>query len=56
MDKTASPPMRYLPESCSTCRYKLFVEDNAEDECNRCKYRKFGIANGLKFDYKNQLE
>lgn len=56
MDKTASPPMRYLPESCSTCRYKLFIEKNTEDECKRCKYRKFGRENGLDFDHKTQLE
>lgn len=55
MDKTASPPMRYLPESCRTCRYKLFVEENTEDACKRCKYRDFGESNGLHFDYKNQL-
>ena len=55
MDKTASPPMRYLPESCSTCRYKLFVENNAEDECGRCKFKNFGVANGLNYDHKTQL-
>lgn len=56
MDKTASPPMRYLPESCSTCRYKLFVENSAEDECGRCKFKSFGVANGLNYDHKTQLK
>ncbi len=57
MDKTASPPMRYLPESvCGGCRYKLFVEKECEDECTRCKYREFGEANGLHYDHKTQLK
>lgn len=56
MDKTASSPMRYLPESCSTCRYKLFVEQNGEDECNRCKFKSYGVANGLNFNHKDQLD
>ena len=57
MDKTASPPMRYLPESCNApCRYKAFVEKECEDECTRCKYREFGEANGLHYDHKTQLK
>ena len=31
MDKTTSPPLRYLPESCSGCRYKAFVEKECEE-------------------------
>lgn len=31
MDKAAEPPRRYLPESCNSCRYKIFVEENCED-------------------------
>ena len=57
MDKTAVPPLRYLPEFCpSSCRYRLFVEQNCEDECARCKYKSFGEENGLHLDYKTQLK
>lgn len=49
------PPQRYLPEMCSTCRYKVFCEKETEDECTRCKYRDFANDNDVFYDYKNQL-
>jgi len=53
----AQPPQRYLPETCnSPCRYKAFCENECEDVCLICKYRKYGIEHGLNYDYKNQLE
>lgn len=55
MDKTATPPLRYLPENCGSCRYKLFIEKEVEDECSRCKYREFGQKNGLNYDHRTQL-
>ena len=56
MDRIADPPQRYLPESCLTCRYKVFVEGECTDECQRCKYKKFGEESGLYYDHKTQLE
>ena len=51
------PPRRYLPETCGSCRYKLFVESNLEiDQCKICKYREFGNDNDVFYDYKNQLD
>lgn len=32
VDKTAEAPRRYLPESCNQCRYKIFVEQNCEED------------------------
>jgi len=56
MDKTASPPLRYLPEAiCGTCRYKVFVENECDDECTRCKYKEFGESHGLFYNHKTQL-
>lgn len=53
----ANPPMRYLPEiPCAQCRYKLFCENETTDECEWCKYKKYGVEHGLTYDYKNQLE
>lgn len=56
MEKAAMAPMRYLPEVCNNCRYKLFVEENIEDECIHCKYKAFGLKNGLRYDHKTQLD
>jgi hypothetical protein len=53
----ASPPLRYLPEiPCQNCRYKIFCENECDDECKICKFKKYGIEHGLNYDYKNQLE
>lgn len=56
MDRIADPPQRYLPESCLACRYRVFVEGECTDECQRCKYKKFGEEEGLHYDHKTQLE
>jgi hypothetical protein len=56
MDRSATPPLRYLPETCANCRYKLFIDKECEDECKRCKYRKFGVESGLLYDHQTQLE
>ena len=34
-----TPPLRILSEQCSSCRYRLFVEENYEDSCKDCKYK-----------------
>ena len=48
-------PRRYLSEKCSTCRYKVFVEDNCEDECTRCRYKLEMNEQGVFYDHKTQL-
>lgn len=45
-------PIRVLAEQCSTCRYRLHVEENFEDQCEVCKYQ---ILSVTKFDHRNQL-
>ena len=49
-------PQRFLSERCCDCRYRLFCEENAEDECKYCKYREFGEENGIHYDHKTQLD
>lgn len=54
-------PRRYLPETCSRCQYKSFVERNVEqgnieDECERCEARKIAEEHGYHFDKTNNLE
>ena len=34
-----TPPLRILSEQCSSCRYRLFVEENYQDDCKDCKYK-----------------
>lgn len=55
-DEIIDPPLRVLAESCRSCRYKLFVENNTVDECVRCKYRKFSNSEGIFYDHKDMLE
>ena len=60
-DKVEEAPRRYLPERCSACSYKNFVESNVQggnivNECDHCKTRKFAEANGWKYDATNNLE
>lgn len=48
-------PRRYLPETCSWCSYRKFVEDemsqgNLDDECSHCKTRRFAESKGWVFD------
>ena len=56
-DKLSNPPLRYLAESCSECRYKLFVEKQGViDECKRCRYKEYANQNGVIYTHKNQLK
>jgi hypothetical protein len=50
-------PRRYLPTSCySSCRYRAFVEQECEDLCQYCKYKKHGEDNGVHYESEKQLE
>lgn len=54
-------PRRYLPETCSACSYRVFVESNIEqgnieNECDRCRTRKFAEEHGWKYDATKNLE
>lgn len=51
------PPRIYLPESCSSCRYRKAVEDtdNAVDECSMCRYRMDSIERGIEYNPKEQI-
>lgn len=50
-------PRRYLPETChSSCRYRAFCEQECEDLCQYCKYKKFGEENGVHYESEKQLE
>lgn len=55
-DDLVRPPERYLPESCSSCRYKNFIEKQCVDECKICRYRQFANDNGVEYTYQNQLD
>lgn len=55
-EATMEAVRRYLSESCSSCRYKHFCEENTKDECPLCRYREFALKNGCEeFTFKNQL-
>lgn len=49
-------PRRYLPETCSQCRYRLFCEEKCEDECVYCKYKSFAEEHGLELTPETQLD
>lgn len=54
-------PRRYLPERCSACSYRCFVESNVEggkiiNECDFCRTRKFAEENGWRFDATKNLD
>ncbi len=55
-------PLRYLPERCSSCRARIFVESavangDVLDMCQYCKARKIAEENGYRFnDGKDLLE
>lgn len=50
-------PRRYIPASCySSCRYRAFVEQECEDLCEYCKYKKYGEENGVHYESEKQLE
>lgn len=54
-------PRRYLPERCSACSYRSFVESNVEggkiiNECDFCRTRKFAEGNGWHYDATKNLD
>lgn len=54
-EEVEEKPRRYLPETCSWCSYRKFVEDemsqgNLYDECIHCKTRRFAESKGWVFD------
>lgn len=54
-------PRRYLPERCSACSYRSFVESHVEsgeieNACLRCKALKVAQENGFVYDEKTLLE
>lgn len=54
-------PRRYLPERCSSCLYKSFVESRVEsgeieNACLRCRALTFAKQNGFRYDTTNLLE
>lgn len=53
-------PRRYLPEKCSDCLYKSFVESHIEsgeieNACLRCKALKIAEEQGFRYDPKDLL-
>jgi hypothetical protein len=55
-DSVMEPPRRYLAETCSACRYKVFCEGEVEDECPLCKYKEYALEHGCEeYDHKTQL-
>lgn len=56
-EEVMEQPRRYLPETCrSSCRYRAFVEQECEDLCEYCKYKKYGEENGVHYEIEKQLE
>lgn len=54
-------PRRYLPERCSACSYRSFVESNVEggkiiNECDFCRTRHFAEENGWHYDATKNLD
>ena len=54
-EEVEEKPRRYLPETCSWCSYRKFVEDemsqgNLYDECSHCNTRRFAESKGWVFD------
>lgn len=54
-------PRRYLPERCSSCAYRSFVESHVEsggivNECDFCRTRRFAEENGWRFDATRNLD
>ena len=55
-EELVRPPERYLPETCSSCRYKNFIEKQCVDECKICRYRQFANDNDVVYTYQNLLD
>lgn len=51
----AEPPVRYLAETCSECRYRKFVEEDCDDDCTKCRYRDYALGEGVEYDGKEQF-
>lgn len=51
-EEVVEQPRRYLPESCGTCSYRAFCEQDCEDLCEKCRAKDFAIEHG--FEYKKQ--
>jgi hypothetical protein len=49
-------PRRYLPETCSNCRYKVHCEQECVDICQYCKYKKLANEQGVYYPTEKQLE
>ena len=54
-EEVIEAPRRYLPAMCSECRYKVFCEQECEDLCELCKYKKYANENGVRYETKEQL-
>ena len=54
-EEVMEAPRRYLPAMCSECRYKAFCEQECEDLCELCKYKKYANENGVHYETKEQL-
>ncbi len=50
------PAIRYLPEMCGKCRYKLYVVDNVDDFCSMCKYKSHCNEQGIEYAEGEMLE
>lgn len=56
-EKVEEQPRRYIPQSClDGCRYRMFVEENCEDECQFCRYKKYSEENGVHFENEEMLD
>lgn len=56
-EEVEEQPRRYIPQSClDGCRYRMFVEENCEDECQFCRYKKYGEENGVHFKNEEMLD
>lgn len=54
-------PRRYLPERCSACSYRSFVESHVDsgeivNECDFCRTRRFAEENGWRYDATRNLD
>ena len=54
-------PRRYIPERCSACSYRSFVESHVEsgeivNECDFCRTRRFAEENGWHYDPTKNLD
>lgn len=59
--ETQIRPLRFLPQRCSSCRMRIFVESavaegSVLDMCSFCKCRSFAEENGYKFDERDLLD